>query len=141
MLFDGAELGPASLMELLLAAKLGLLRGKAVAVHGRLGRAAHGAHEPEARKSCPLLEEVFIRERREAEILPPDALLLAPVPVEDVGEDPARLLVQATLARVGGHVGSQSRDVLGDSRLPGAEVLARFARRERAAARSPRPLK
>ena len=61
----------------------------------------------------------------EPEKFPPDRLVLAAVPVERIGEQPARMLFCRPLVRVRGHVRRQARDQRVDSLLPLAQLLAR----------------
>ncbi len=96
---DRAELGAADIAELLAAAKLGLLRRKAVAVDRRLCGAADRADKVEAGESGAFIEQILGREIGQPEILPPDRLLFPAVPVEDVGQDPAGLLLLRSALR------------------------------------------
>ena len=54
------------------------------------------------------------------------------MPIEDVGQDPAGVLIARALARVRRHIESEARDECGDSGLPLATDLAHLAgRRDR----------
>ena len=123
-----AEFFTAPLMQRFAPAELGLLRREAIAVHRSSGSAPDRSHERQACEACPLLEEVLLGQGRQSEIFPPGRLLLAPMPVEHIGQDPAGVLLCRALAGIRRHIGSQARNEFGDSGLPRATDLAHLPR-------------
>src|SRR5437868_2893036 len=64
-------------------------------------RNGHGLDKLQASKTGSFILQLLVAELAQAVVLPPLALLLAPVEVEDVGEEPSRLLLGRSVLRVG----------------------------------------
>src|SRR5205823_4529696 len=67
----------------------------------------HGLDKLQARETGSFLLQLLVAELAQAVVLPPLALLLAPVEVEDVGEEPPRLLLGRSVLRVGRNASEQ----------------------------------
>jgi len=78
---DRSEFAAADRVELFPTAELRFLRREAVAMDGGLGRAAPLRHEFQAGKRRALVEQVIGGQLGQPVKLPPDRLVLAPVPV------------------------------------------------------------
>src|SRR5205823_3898903 len=73
--------------QLALLADGGVLSGEPIAVHGHASR-ADTFDELEAREPGVVFEQLIVGHVAQPEVLPPGRLLLSPVPVEHVGEQP-----------------------------------------------------
>ena len=124
---DLAELGAAEIAQILAAANLGFLRRKAVAMDRRLGGAAGSADKDEPGQSGALIEQVLGGEIGQPEILPPHRLFFPAVPVENVCQYPARLLLLVPLFRIGRNVSRQPFDQRVDLDQPVGDLFVRRA--------------
>src|SRR3954470_15333389 len=64
-------------------------------------RNGHGLDELQASETGSFILQLLVAELAQAVVLPPLDLLLAPVEVEDVGEEPSRLLLGRPILSVG----------------------------------------
>src|SRR4051812_19163962 len=64
-------------------------------------RNGHGLDELQASETGSFILQLVVAELAQAVVLPPFDLLLAPVEVEDVGEEPSRVLLGRSVLRVG----------------------------------------
>src|ERR1700687_5449090 len=80
--------------------------------------------EGQARESSTLVEKLFVGEAAKAKILPPGSLLLAAVPVEDIGKKPPRLLLGGSFGGVKRDALRKARYQIGNLQLPIAQCLA-----------------
>src|SRR5262245_4513304 len=96
-------------MSFLAATDVGVLCGKPVAVdgNGTLAAPRHGLEELQAGEAVPLVPQLLVAQPAQAEVVPPHALVLAPVKVEHVGEDLSRLLLGGPERNVRGNAGEQ----------------------------------
>ena len=65
-----------------------------------------------------LVDQLFVTQFGELVEAPPERLVLAPVPVEQLGEEPGRVLLWLPLRRLFGHARGQGRNELSDPLLP-----------------------
>src|SRR3954468_20025422 len=70
-------------------------------------RNGHGLDELQASETGSFILQLPVAELAQAVVLPPLDLLLAPVEVEDVGEEPSRLLLGRPILSVGRNSGEQ----------------------------------
>src|SRR5260370_907623 len=105
-LFNLAEFFAAGLAQVLAAPQVGFLHLEAVAMDRGFRRAASAGKQGQARAPGPRPQQTFTRWRRQGKVPPPSCFGLPPVPVEDVGKHPARMLPGSALGRV-------DRDVMG----------------------------
>src|SRR5580700_8584455 len=96
--FDLSQISTPDKSHLFATSNLGLLRCKAITMHGGLRSAANRIDVDEVCQSRTLLKKLLCRELGEPEVLPPDCLFLPAVPVQHVRQNPAGLLLAAALS-------------------------------------------
>src|SRR6266478_6593072 len=98
-------------MNFLAASNIGVLWWKPVTMDGNGALAlrvrGYGLEELQAGEAGPLVPQLLVAELAQAEVLPPHAFVLAPVEVEDVGEEPPCLLLGGPDRNVSGNAGEQ----------------------------------
>src|SRR5260370_4063975 len=90
---DLTELRSTLAVQLFVTTQLSILRREAITMDRCARGTASITDEGQARESSTLIEKLFVGEAGEAKILPPGSLLLAAVPIEDIGKKPPRLLL------------------------------------------------
>ena len=90
---DLAKFFAAAIAQIFVAAQFGLLRRKRIAVDRCLRRAPEPRrHIPDPARPGAFIQQVIGCERREPEMLPPLGLFFSTMPIQDLREQPARLL-------------------------------------------------
>ena len=93
----------------------------------RLGGAADYADKVQAGKASALVEQILGRKIGQPEILPPNRLFFAPMPIHDICQDPPSLLLVVPFRGIGRHIGRQSLDQGVDLDQPVGDLLVRRA--------------
>src|SRR5206468_2626027 len=86
---------------------VGILRWVGVPVDGTLLRPADPGDIAEPRNRRALVEELLVREVTQPKELPPRSLVLPTMPVQEMGEEPPRLLLLGALGTVAGNIGGE----------------------------------
>ena len=118
---------PTVVAKLVPRADLALLRRKPVAIDDTSADRADAAGEFQAAQPSLFLQELLRRQGAQPEILPPGRLLLAAMPVEEVGQQPTRLLLRVPFAGIGRDIARQPAVQLHDALLVLVDGLARRA--------------
>ena len=91
--YDFAELLAAHSAQVFVAAQIGILGRKAVAMDWRPCGAPGRSDEGESGESGSLVKQFIGGKRGQPEVLPPYRFVLSPVPIEDVREEPPCVLL------------------------------------------------
>src|SRR6266404_2077577 len=92
-----------------------------------LRRSADAALEDESGDGGSFVEKVVVGKVAEPEMLPPNGLLFASMPIENIGQNPAGVLFVRAIDRIDRDVAREAHDKRVDLLLPFADVFAGLA--------------
>src|SRR5580700_58782 len=131
--FDRSALGAPLQVQLLFAAQFCFLRRESVTVDRRLRSPPNRFNKSEIGQGSSFFEEILVRKRGKPKVFPPDGFFLPTMPIQDISQDPSRLLLGRAFAHLRWDIGGQARNERVDADLPLCAGVARFGRRRNGA--------